>query len=60
MIGVGYGCIPRGVFKGSVLTYHNGKKHFVVARYSPFYEKMCSDAKGKEAAKSALAKKKLK
>ena len=46
MIGVGYGCIPRGVFRGSVLTYHGRLTHLVVARYSSMWKKLCSTGAG--------------
>ena len=42
MIGVGYGCIPRGVFRGTVMTYHEKQTHLVVARYSSMWGDLCA------------------
>eukprot|EP00392_Amoebophrya_sp_AT5.2_P016483 g16749.t1 len=36
MVGTGYGITARGGYKGTTLIQHQGKKHFVVAAYSPY------------------------
>eukprot|EP00392_Amoebophrya_sp_AT5.2_P008646 g8674.t1 len=42
MIGVGWGGTPRQSYKGTMMVYVEHLRHFVVARYSPYYALLCS------------------
>ncbi|CAD7966527.1 unnamed protein product [Amoebophrya sp. A25] len=41
MVGRGWGETPRQGYKGTMLVYVKPDRHFVVARYSPYYELLC-------------------